>query len=75
MCSALMAVYHDMSEARLHVFPIFRRHDRLEPGKSINEVLLWRIEDGDSEIIWLKTNLRVVSQELERNAESILQIR
>jgi hypothetical protein len=69
----IFAVLSDLTEVPLRIFPIFSQADELEPGESANDVILWRIETYEAEIIWLKIDLRVVSATVEWS--SVLSLR
>ena len=70
----LVLVHADLREHSVRLFDVFVLHDRIEPGESINDRILWRIEAPPSDIVWLRVNLRVVSDEVEWNRTSLVRV-
>jgi hypothetical protein len=71
----LVLVHADLSEESVRIFfPLFPLHTQIEPGESISDHLLWRIEPFPPDIIWLKVNLRLVSGKVEWNRTLMVRI-
>jgi hypothetical protein len=61
----LIIVREDLSEESIELFRVFDRNSTIEPGESINDTLYWRLVPPHEEIVWIKLNLRVVSNGVE----------
>lgn len=70
----LILVHADLSEQSVRLFSVFDLHNGIEPGESINDRILWRIEAPSPDIVWLRVNLRVVSDNVEWNRTSMVRV-
>ena len=61
----LVTVREDLSEESIELFRVFDRNNTIEPGESINDTLYWRLPPPLEDIVWIKLNLRVVSNGVE----------
>jgi hypothetical protein len=60
-------VLDDLTEQSVLLFPVFTLNDKIEPGESINDTRCWRVPQPIDNIVWVKLNLRVVSDGVEWN--------
>jgi hypothetical protein len=65
-CS-VWAVLEDLSEVPIVSEPVFGRDNSIEPGESVDESMVFRIDFPPEAIVWFKVALRVVSREGEWN--------
>jgi len=65
---------HGLTGESARLFSVFTLHSKVEPGESISDHILWRIEAPSRDIIWLKINLRVVSGKVEWNTTSMVRV-
>ena len=70
----IIAIFTDLSENVIRVIPVFTLHSQVEPGESINDHVVWKIDSPVVDIVWLRINLRIVSGEIEWNATSIVRM-
>jgi len=70
----LFAVHKDLSEKAIRLFEVFTLDDRAEPGESISDHLVWRIENPPMDVIWLRIKLRAVSGKIEWNKTTMVRI-
>jgi hypothetical protein len=71
----LILVREDLSAESVRIFfPIFPLHTQIEPGESISDRILWRIDSLPADVVWLKVNLRIVSRSVEWNRTLVLRI-
>ncbi len=70
----IILVHADLFEESVRIFPVFSLHDQIEPGESISDHVLWRIESLPPDVVWLKINLRLVSGKIEWNRTLMVRI-
>jgi hypothetical protein len=70
----IVAIRKDLSKEEIRIFPVFTLHDQVEPGESINDHVVWRIETRPADIVWLRIDLRVVSGKVEWNTTSMVRV-
>ena len=72
-CS-IVAILKDMSSEKLQIFDVFSTQDQIEPGETITDHLLCRVSLSPSDIVWLKTDLRIVSGDREWSISTLTRI-
>jgi hypothetical protein len=70
----IVGILTDLSREDIRLFSIFTLHNQIEPGESINDHVLWRIEEPPVGLVWLQINLRVVSGKVEWNRTSMVRV-
>jgi hypothetical protein len=70
----LSAVLKDLSIVPVRVFPIFTKHNQMEPGDSIHDACFWRVARPSEDMVWLKIDLRIVSGKVEWNSVALMRI-
>jgi len=70
----IVAIMEDLSEENIRLFPVFPLHKQIEPGESINDHILWRIQRPPANLIWIQIKLRVVSGKVEWNTTSMVRV-
>jgi len=58
------AIFEDLSEKSIRIFRVFSKDEYIEPGESIDDCLLFRL-DHDASVVWLRINLLVASTSVE----------
>lgn len=59
------AIFDDLSEEEVKIVRVFGLERFVAPGKSITDLLLFRLTSQPRTIVWLRINLRVVSKGVE----------
>jgi hypothetical protein len=67
-------ILDDLSEHIVELFQVFTGDDSMEPGESINDTKFWSIAPPIDNIVWVKLDLRVVSEELEWRSSSLVRV-
>ena len=70
----VIAVHEDLTEESVRLFPIFRLHNQIEPGESIQDHVLWRIQTPRKDLVWVRVDVRVVSGKVEWNTTSMTRV-
>ena len=70
----LVLVHSDLREEIMRIFPVFILHTQIEPGETISDRILWRIEAPSETIVWIRVNLRVVSGRIEWNKTAMVRV-
>jgi hypothetical protein len=70
----ILAVRPDLTEVPIRLLTVFEFENWIEPGESISDLVHYRIDLPPDEIIWLRVNLRIVSEELEWNRSCLIRI-
>ena len=72
-CS-IFAIAEDLSERVLRVLPVFAREDHIEPGESIDDLQLVRLDPEDAHAMWVKIALRVASDGVEWHQTKLVRL-
>jgi hypothetical protein len=67
-------ILDDLSEHIVELFHVFTGDDSMEPGESITDTKFWSIAPPIDNIVWVRLNLRVVSEELEWRSSSLVRV-
>ena len=70
----IVAILNDMSSQKLQIFDVFATQDQIEPGETITDHLVCRVTLSPSDIVWLKSDLRIVSGDREWSFSTLTRI-
>ena len=70
----LSAIHKDLSVTPIRIFPIFVQHNQMEPGEQIHDALFWRIDLSPKDLVWIKIDLRIVSDKVEWNSVALIRV-
>ncbi len=70
----LIAIMTDLSEQPIGLFSIFKLDEWIEPGESISDSILHKIQIPADEIVWVRIELRVIWKGLEWNSSCLVRV-
>ena len=70
----VVAISADLSEQTLRVFRVFTAEERIEPGETISDLLLSRLDFSIPETIWIRIDLRVASAGVEMHKSDLVRV-
>ena len=72
-CS-IYAIDEDLTQHGLRVLPVFTLEDLIEPGESIDDLQVFRLDAQDAVLVWIKIDLRVVSGSVEWHQSDLVRL-
>ena len=73
LCS-IYAVDENITERRIRVLPVFNSEDQIEPGESISDLILLKLNAEDAASVWIQIDLRVISGSVEWHKREIVRL-
>lgn len=70
----VVAIAADLSEQTLRVFRVFIAEERIEPGETISDLLLGRLDFSIPQTIWIRIDLRVASAGVEWHKSDLVRV-
>lgn len=70
----LSVIRDDLEEQPIKLFRVFTDNDKMEPGESIDGTEYWRIPQPIDDIVWVKLELRVVSNGVEWRSSCLIRV-
>jgi len=70
----ISVILDDLSEHIVELFQVFTNDESIEPGESIKDTRFWSIAPPVDNIVWVRLDLRVISEELEWKSSSLIRV-